>query len=292
MGVVSVLAETDPAVLDRLYNVRARVADSASHVARWPIDSAAAREALACRLDIPYGPTAAETLDVFPGRREGAPVLFFVHGGYWRTFDKADHSFVAPPFVSEGACVVLPNYALCPAVTIPEIVRQVADALAWTWQNITLYGGDPGRITVAGHSAGGHLTAMMLTRNWKAGHLPTTPARNALAISGLFDLMSVMRTPFLQETLRLTPSEVEVASPARLPSPDTSDGRGKLIAAVGGDETESFLEQNMLIGSAWGREAVPVTETLPGLNHFSVLDEAFAKPGHRLHRIALDLLAG
>jgi arylformamidase len=292
MASAGVLDETDPAVLDRLYNVRARVADSAAHVARWPVESAAARAALPCKLDIPYGQTRAETLDIFPGRREGAPVLFFIHGGYWRAFDKADHSFVAPPFVREGVCVVMPNYALCPAVTVPDIARQVADALAWTWQNITLYGGDPGRITVAGHSAGGHLTAMMLTEGWRARHLPTTPARNALAVSGLFDLASIRRTPFLQESLRLTPAEVELASPARLPAPDVSDGRGRLAAVVGSDETEAFLEQNALIGAAWGRTAVPTNEMLPGLNHFSVLDEAFAKPGHRLYRIALDLLTG
>ena len=286
-----ILSETDPELLDRAYNVRARVAASAAHVERWPILSEAARKMLPGALDIPYGRTPSEKLDIFPAARAGSPVLFFIHGGYWRAFDKADHSFVAPPFVAEGVCVVLPNYALCPAVTISDIVRQIADALAWTWQNITLYGGDPGRITVAGHSAGGHLTAMMLTQDWRARHLPTNPARNALAVSGLFDLESVMRTPFLQETLRLTPAEVELVSPARLPPPDVSDGRGTLVAAVGGDETESFLEQNTLIGAAWGRRAVPVTETLPGLNHFSVLDEAFAKPGHRLNRMALDLLS-
>jgi arylformamidase len=288
----SMLEETDPELLDRAYNVRARVTDSASHVERWPVLSVSARETLTRVLDIPYGSTPAERLDIFPAARAGAPVLFFIHGGYWRAFDKADHSFVAPPFVAEGACVVMPNYALCPAVTIPDIGRQVADALAWTWQNITLYGGDPGRITVAGHSAGGHLTAMMLTEDWQARRLPTTPVRNALAVSGLFDLLSIMRTPFLQESVRLTPAQVETASPARLAAPDVSDGRGRLAAVVGGDETEPFLEQNALIGAAWGRDAVPVTETLPGLNHFSVLDEAFVKPGHRLNRMALDLLAG
>ena len=149
--------------------------DHASHFSRWAEGSRSARSQLRGELDLCYGSHVGESLDVFPApgfsgnpqRAPGAPVLVFIHGGYWRSLDKADHSFVAPSFVQHGACVVVPNYALCPAVTIPEITLQIVMALARTWRNIERYGGDAQRITVVGHSAGGHLAAMLRVCDWK-----------------------------------------------------------------------------------------------------------------------------
>src|SRR3569623_3214159 len=93
--------------------------------------------------DVRYGPGPNEHLDLFrPERGDKAPVLVFIHGGYWRALDKKDHSFVAPPFTKAGACVVVPNYALCPAVTITDIVMQLVRALAWTRRHIGEHGGD------------------------------------------------------------------------------------------------------------------------------------------------------
>jgi arylformamidase len=183
--------------------------------------------------------------------------------------------------------VVIPNYALCPAVTIPEITMQMVRALAWTWRNIARHGGNPNRITVAGHSAGGHLAAMMLACLWPihAAGLPADLVKSALAISGLHDLEPIMHTPFLQPSLHLTPAQVRQASPARLPPP----AQGTLYAVAGGDESEEFFRQNRLLREAWGDERVPVCEALPGLNHFSVL-ESLVEPGQRLNGLALQLL--
>ena len=183
--------------------------------------------------------------------------------------------------------MVLPNYALCPAVTIPEITLQMVKALAWTWRHIAQYGGDPSRITVAGHSAGGHLAAMLLACDWKAvaPDLPADLVKNALSISGLYELEPLMHTPFLQESLRLTPQDALRASPAYLPCP----AKGQLYSVAGADESEEFLRQNALIEKAWGAKTVPVCEALPGLNHFSIV-EAFAQPGHRLNGLGLQLL--
>jgi arylformamidase len=219
-------------------------------------------------------------------------VLVFLHGGYWRGLDKADHSFVAPPFTQAGACVVVPNYALCPAVTVPQIVLQMVQALAWTWRHVAEYGGDPSRITVAGHSAGGHLAAMLLACQWQgwAADLPTRLVRNALSISGLFELDSIRRTPHLQVDLRLTPAQARKSSPAWLPSPGVARGRGQLYSVAGGDESPAFLLHNRLIRQAWGRRVVPVCEVMPGLNHFSMLG-ALAQPGSRVNQLALALLA-
>lgn len=278
----------DAAWHDRMYNNRALVPDHAEHLARWTRDSEAARRTLPCRLDLAYGDGPNETLDVFPAERADAPVLVFIHGGYWRSLDKADHSFVAPAFTPQGACVVVPNYALCPAVTIPQITLQMVKALAWTWRHIAEHGGDPRNITVAGHSAGGHLAAMLLACVWKAWapELPAGLVRKALSISGLHDLAPMRRTPFLQTSLHLTPTQVAKASPAKLPAPR----QGRLYSVAGGGESAEFLRQCALIRQAWGARAVPVCETLPGLNHFSVM-QALVTPGSRLNALALQLLA-
>ncbi len=284
----------DPEWLDRMYNNRALVPDHAAHFARWAKDSAAARKRLPCLLDQAYGDAPGEMLDIFPASGAapgGAPVLVFIHGGYWRALDKADHSFVAPAFARSGACVVVPNYALCPAVTIADITLQMVKALAWTYRHIAAHGGDPARITVAGHSAGGQLAAMLLTCVWEAVDkgLPKRLVNNALSISGVFDLAPLRHTPFLSQDLRLTPAQIRKASPSRLPAPQVARGRGQLYTVAGGDESAEFLRQNRLIRDAWGAKAVPVCEVLPGRNHFSAL-EALVEPRHRLHALGRELL--
>lgn len=287
----------DPAWLDAQYNNRALVPEHAQYFERWARDSRAARERLSGLLDVAYGHGAGETLDVFPARRRAdqplAPVLVFIHGGYWRSLDKSDHSFLAPAFVDKGACVVVPNYALCPAVTIPDITLQMVKALAWVFRHIAVHGGDPRRISVVGHSAGGHLAAMLLACEWAhyADDLPEDLVNNALSISGVFDLEPLRHTPFLRDSLRLTPGQVRLASPAWLPKalPDCEEERGVLLSVAGGAESAEFQRQCQLIRDTWGEAVVPICEILPGLNHFSVLD-ALIQPRHRLHNLALQLL--
>src|SRR5688500_10121082 len=275
--------------LDRMYNNRELVPEHPEYFRRWAAESAEAMRTQPRELDVRYGGGPNEHLDIFPAQQSHAPVLVFIHGGYWRALDKRDHSFIAPVFTGEGTCVVIPNYALCPAVTIPQITMQMVQALSWTWRNIARRGGDPRRITVAGHSAGGHLAAMMLSCLWPVfdKNLPPDLVRNALSISGLHDLDPIMHTPFLQPSLRLTPAQVRQASPALLPAP----AHGALYSVTGGDESEEYLRQNQLIRRAWGETRVPVCEALPGLNHFSVL-ESLIDPSQRLNGLALQLLRG
>ncbi|HJV95603.1 MAG TPA: alpha/beta hydrolase [Albitalea sp.] len=280
------MARFDPAWLDAQYDNRARVAEHPQIFERWAKASALARDGLSRRLDIAYGRGPNETLDIFPAPRAGAPVLVFIHGGWWRAFDKRDHSFIAPTFVHAGAMVVVPNYALCPAVSIETIALQMTQALAWTWRHAALYGGDPQRIVVAGHSAGAHLAAMLLCCDWPAvaPDLPADMLRRALAISGVYELEPLRHTPFLQSDLRLTPASARRLSPALFPAP-----QGTLYAAAGADESWEFLRQNALIQQAWGRDAVPVCETVAGAHHYSVLHE-LVDPKSRLNGMAMELL--
>ncbi len=213
-------------------------------------------------------------------------MLVYIHGGYWRALDKRDASFIAPPFVAAGAMVVVPNYALCPAASIEEIVGQQRAALAWVWRHAAAHGGDPERIVVAGHSAGGHLAAMMLATDWPGVDpgLPADLVKGALSLSGVFELEPLRHAPFLAPDLRLDAAAAERLSPIVLTAP-----KRPLFALVGGDESEEFLRQNALIAQAWGPAAVPVCEAVPGRHHMSVLRE-LAEPGSRTHRLALQLL--
>ena len=276
----------DPVWLNAQYNNRELVADHARHLAHWAEASALTRSRSDCRLDLRYGDAPQETLDLFPAPQAGAPVLVFVHGGYWRALDKSDFSFVAPVFTQAGAMVVVPNYALCPAVSIEQLTWQLVRALQWVWQHAAAHGGDAQRIVVAGHSAGGHLAGMLLSCRWKQVDeaLPVQLLSGALSISGLFDLEPLRHTPFLQADLKLTPASVRRLSPAFFPRP-----KGKLYAVVGAAESDEFLRQNQLIRDVWGPTAVPVCETVPGHNHFSVL-ESLVDPAGRLHDLAARLL--
>ena len=283
----------DPQWLDSQYNNRALVSDHARHFVQWAEASEDARAAHNCAADVPYGDSAMEKLDVFPAVQKGknankdAPVVVFIHGGYWRSLDKSDHSFIAPAFTNPGACVVVPNYALCPAVTLPQIVMQMVKALAWVHRHIARYGGDPRRITVIGHSAGGHLAAMLLACAWPVygEDLPADLVKGAVSISGLYDLEPIMNTPFLQDSLRLTPEQVQHSSPAWMPRPS----HGRLYTLAGADESAEFLRHNQMIQTAWGKKTVPVCETVPGRNHFSVLEDLTA-PWQRLHQLASQLV--
>ena len=278
-----------PEWYDRMYNNRAWVPDFANHLQHWTEQSKAARNLLRGLTDISYGDGPNENLDIFPANLAHAPVMVFLHGGYWRALDKSDQSFIAPSFTREGVCVVVPNYALCPRVTIPDIVMQMVKALTWVWRYISEWGGDPSRIHVVGHSAGGHLAAMMMACQWQryADDLPADLVKSGLSVSGLFELESVMRSPMLQSDLRLDEAQVLRCSPAWMPTP----AQGSFWSVVGALESDEFIRQHVLIQQAWGKACVPVCEALPGLHHFNVLS-ALAESGSYLNRLALRFLHG
>ena len=281
------VAVRDAAWHDQQYDNRRRVPEFAQHLVRWREASAQARTHLNCQLDIPYTPDGAVGLDAFPAARRKAPVLVFIHGGYWRSLSKAEFSFVAAPFVAAGVTVVVPDYSLCPAVTVDAIALQCAQALAWVHRNAARYGGDAKRCVVAGHSAGGHLAAMLLTADGQrmARDLPRQLARSAVSISGLHEMASIAATPYLQGDLRLTPEVIARTSPAWFDAPVGA----RLATVVGALESEEFLRHNRLIRECWGEAAVPVCEELAGRNHFTALDE-FVDPQSALHRRTMQWL--
>ncbi|MGD9539170.1 MAG: alpha/beta hydrolase [Alphaproteobacteria bacterium] len=275
----------DPAY-EAEYNLRARHADSDTLVARWTGESERVRRTLPCLLDQRYGDEPNATLDLFPARTAGAPILVFIHGGYWRRLDKADHSFIAEAPVANGAAVAVLNYDLCPAVTIETIVAECRAATAWVYRNAAKLNGDPARLYVTGHSAGGHLTATTLATDWQALGLPADLIKGGLPLSGVFDLHPIILTSINDDT-RLNRETAERLSPLyrkphHLPP---------IVAAVGAGETFAFLEQTRLYADAWRRWGGEATHlVVPGVHHFDVLLE-LARADSRLGRSLFTLMS-
>jgi arylformamidase len=254
--------------LDEQYDSERTVANAGFYADLYERESDLLRSQRRHDLRVPYGPTLAEHADIYP-TEQGAPVLFYVHGGYWRARTSREFGFVARGPGDRGVATVVPNYALCPAVTIDEILRQTRAALAWTHKNAKSFGGDPNRIHVAGHSAGGHLVAMLPATDWEDEYgLPVDIIKGATAISGLFDLAPFPYT-FLQPKLQLTWDQVSRNSPI-LHLPDSAP---PLLVAYGGDETDEFQRQSEDFLWTWKTNGLPGERlVLAGKNHYDVID--------------------
>jgi acetyl esterase/lipase len=133
-------------------------------------------------------------LDLYlPQGQKDFPVLVFVHGGAWSRGDKNElgiYNALGRCFARHGIAVVCPNYRLSPHVKHPEHVRDIARAFAWTFRNIARYGGRPSELFIGGHSAGGHLAALLAADETylKAEGLTLRNIRGALPISALFTI--------------------------------------------------------------------------------------------------------
>jgi arylformamidase len=274
--------------LELQFNPRATVPDHEAVVTAGVERSAAYRaEAKNASFDVAYGAHPMETMDIFrPAAPAGAPVHVYIHGGFWRSRVKEDFSYVAGPLVEAGAIVCVVNYALCPDVTLDEIVRQMRACCAFLWRNPDAHGGDPDRIHVSGHSAGGHLTAMLMATDWpgyEAG-LPKDLVKSAVLISGIYEIAPVMNTS-VQDAVQLTPEIAERNSPV-LMKPATN---APMAIAVGGVESDEFRRQSKALADLWTAHAPVEFFELDGLNHFTVLSET-ANADNRLTAVRLKLM--
>jgi arylformamidase len=274
--------------VEREYNLRDAFPDHPQWFARWSAESAAARSRLDSRLGLRYGSGPKQTLDLFPAKAPRGALLF-IHGGYWRALDKDDHSFVAPAFVDEGIGVAVINYDLCPNVSIAHIVEECRQAVAWLWREGESQGVPVERLFIAGHSAGGHLVAMLYTTDWRRYGVPVDAIRGGLSISGVFDLEPLLQVSFNAD-LKLDRSKARALSPIHC----TAGVQAPLLLAVGSGETSEFSRQSWLLWERWP-ECRPAAAHSPlliaGRHHYSVVSE-LGDPRSELTAATLEMLLG
>ena len=264
--------------LDTQLNLRARTPEHVDFFARWAEEGRQVRGAFPGYREIAYGPTQAERLDFFPAG-EDAPLLAFIHGGYWQALDKGDHSSPAPVFREAGIAYASLNYTLAPQARIGQMVEEVRRALVMLHEQAGKLGFDRERIVVAGHSAGGHLAAMAAITDWAAYDAPRDLLKGACCVSGLYELEPLHKS-YQQPVLQLDAESVDALSPQRH-IPDTLP---PTLCAVGSEEPEEFKDQQADFLAACRDKGLPVAELeLAGRHHFSAID-AMADPDHALHR--------
>lgn len=256
------------AQIDAQYNPSLQLVDATDPGQHYQEQAQRARTQLRCTLDVPYGPTVHETLDIFPADVPNAPVFVFIHGGYWRAFSSKEFSGVALGLQPLGITTVVINYALCPFVTIDEITRQARAAVAWTLRHIDRFGGDPGRVAVGGHSAGAHLAAMCLHTRWQEDYgLPAEPLAGGLLVSGLYDL-APLRYSYLQPVIQLDEGLIRRNSPAFLVRPSSCP----VWVTWGGAETAEFSRQSALFHAASQAQGNrSELREQPGADHFTAI---------------------
>ncbi|HLS68291.1 MAG TPA: alpha/beta hydrolase [Kiloniellales bacterium] len=274
----------DERALNEQLNLRIRTPEHPEIFERWEADSRAVRARLAHRFDTAYGEMPGEKLDFFPARDKQAPLLVFIHGGYWQGLDKAHYSYFAPAFVDQGIAFASLNYSLAPQARIGTMVEQVRRALAWLYERAEELGFDRERVVVSGHSAGGHLAAMAVVTDWAALALPPDWIAGCCSLSGVYQLEPI-RHSYHQPILKLTQDEVADLSPQLLrPRAQTPT-----LLAVGALEPEEFREQQRELAEAWGLDNTVVAIEVPERHHFNVVD-ALIEEDQPLHRALLALL--
>ena len=276
---------SDQESIDQQYNPLSTASDAGDIITRWEQKSTLARKVLKGHLGLRFGPTVSEFLDIFPSGNTKAPLHLFIHGGYWRRFTARDFSFVAPELVEAGINVAVMNYALCPSVTVREIVRQTRSAIFWLMENAAKYGSDPAALSISGHSAGGHLLAMALSTEWPRDYgIPQGFISGACSISGIFDLAPLPYS-YLQPKLQLSGNDVQHLSPIRHIPNQAPD----LTVMVGDEETDEFVRQSRDFLMTWKEKGlVGNWELIPGAHHFNILD-GFEDNTSRLFKTVLNI---
>ena len=249
--------------LEAHFNPRVAVPDHAELLARFTSASAEARQRFRPEVDIRYGDGPRQVLDLFRAASPGAPIHIYFHGGYWRALAKSDFSLIAPPLTAAGAGVVIMDHDLCPDVTLDRIVAQALECVRWVARHARELGGDAGRIYLSGHSAGAHLAAMALARDWTHDGLAADLIKGAVLVSGIYDPSPVLRIS-VNDDVRLTPAMAARNNACGRPP----RGGGALLVAVGGDEPAGWIGQSV----DYHTNAGPLSELMvvADANHFSL----------------------
>jgi arylformamidase len=258
--------------LDAAYNNRAAEPALESIKADWDRRSQAIYARAKVDRDLAYGKAPRRRLDFFHAPSKDRPTVAWIHGGYWQTNDKEPNAFIAEGPLAHDLNVALLEYTLAPAASVTGIVAEIRAAIGWLVERLQAEFGASRRLVVAGHSAGGHLTAM-------AAGLSGVSA--ALPISGLFDLEPI-RLSYLNAPLKMDVTEAGTNSPLKLPLPTVP-----MTVAVGGAELPELIRQSRDYFAALRVAGGPVREVIvPGATHFTILEEVARPSGALANELA------
>ncbi|MBV2143269.1 alpha/beta hydrolase [Falsochrobactrum sp. TDYN1] len=267
---------------DLAYSNLEHVAASASYPPLWLERSSEMRKEMEAQgrfiSDVRYGTRERNVLDIVTP--EGAPrgLVVFIHGGYWRRFDKSFFAHMARGPVAHGYAVALPSHTPCPKARVGEITQEIGLAITKAASMVE------GPLYITGHSAGGHLSARMVTTDTPLSPELQKRLRKILPISPVCDLRPLLRLE-MNEDFRLDLEQARSESPALLEPLAGID----LTAWVGADELPEFVRQNHILVSMWSGFNCQVEEiTEPGKHHMNILD-GLSDPDHLLTRKLLCL---
>jgi arylformamidase len=258
--------------LDVEYNNRGRFPDTADCKAAQIVGSDEAKAEYECRLDVRFGDGDTDLLDIYIAEGDGPhPIHVFFHGGYWKSNTKNDFGFVAKPFVPYGVTTIVVEYPLIPSVRMGTLIERCCASMEWAWRNAESFGGDKNNITISGHSAGGHITAMMMQTDWPSygDGLPKDLVKGGCSISGVSDLDPV-RLSFQNDELQFSPEEAAEFSTLFMDPKHA----GPLLAVAGGIEGPEFIRQTTELADAWAAKGMDVKGwIMEGKHHFTTINQ-------------------
>jgi arylformamidase len=268
----------DKAALDAAYDNGAAVGIERRdrHLADWTRRTRDLAQRSGAVLDLAYGPAPRHRIDFYPCGSKGAATLVFIHGGYWQFSDKENYGCVAEGPLAHAINVALLEYTLAPAARMDAIVAEAKRGLDWLKVNLARLGAATDGMVVSGHSAGGHLAAMLIAEPGVIGGMP---------VSGLFDL-EPLRLSYINDKVAMDEDEARRNSPIHhLPAASAPQ-----VIAVGGNELPELRRQSEEYHAALSGRGLPSRlEVLNGIDHFSILEE-LASPTGRLTAVVKSLI--
>ncbi len=263
---LNVFKDYDQISLDSQYNNRALVPDYQDYFDQWKTWNDALIADPHIIRNIKYGDLSRQRMDIQPSKQVKSPVVVFIHGGYWQRMDRSDFTYIFNVFKERNITTVVLGYPICPEVDMQTIVLSVKQGLEWIGQNISLYNGNPTNVKIIGHSAGGHLAAILSTVHYRPIGIHIT---RVLSLSGLFDLLPIQHS-FVNGPLKMNVHTAFALSPINLlPSSDAD-----MIIAVGGDESDEYHSQSRTLVETWKPHLKNINlEIIPRANHFSIVSD-------------------
>ena len=264
--------------------------DSEAYKAAHAARRAAANERVRAALppeEIVYGAHEREKIDLYRAAASGGPLFAFFHPGYWRSRSRGEFSYLAPAFVERGVNFASIGYPLCPEVRLRRVVDSARAAIALLGREAGRLAFDHARLHVGGHSAGGHLMAVMAATDWTGFGLPADLIKSGVGMSGLYDLAPVTKLE-VNELVRIDAAEIADLSPIAM----QPRNHGPITLTVGGLETEAFRRQMLGLDAAWRQKGAKlVIVDTPGLHHFDVVD-TLGQPGAPIFEAAMAAILG